>query len=271
MKTAAATRQLGGEPAPKGKNPRVSTSAGALAVIPQSNATSLLQAITQAASNKDVDLDKFERLFSMHKEMVAKEAESAFNAAMARAQSKIVPIANNALNTHTSSRYAKLAAINKAIVPIYTAEGLAISFDSGKSEVPDWHRTVATVSHAAGHSKSYHLDLPMDDIGVKGVVNKTKVQATGSTNSYARRYLVCMIFNVTSSDEEDDDGNGGKQQLGESIRADFEAAIEVLADRPAADKLWEKIVKACDKSGDVRAYRELKEKLVIKNKTFGTR
>lgn len=268
MKTAQATRQLPGDMSTRGKNPKVST-AGALAVIPQSNATSLLQAITQAASNKEVDLDKFERLFSMHKELVAKEAEAAFNAAMARAQSKIVPIANNALNTHTSSRYAKLAAINKAIVPIYTAEGLAISFDSGKSEVPDWHRTVATVSHAAGHSKSYHLDLPMDDIGVKGVVNKTKVQATGSTNSYARRYLVCMIFNVTT--EDDNDGNGTGKILDEGVRADFEAAIEVLADRPAADKLWEKIVKACDKSGDVRAYRELKEKLVIKNKTFGTR
>jgi hypothetical protein len=270
MKTAEATRQLGGEPAPRGKNPKVSTSAGTLTVIP-SNATSLLQAITQAASNKDVDLDKFERLFSMHKEMVAKEAEASFNAAMARAQSKIVPIANNALNTHTSSRYAKLAAINKAIVPIYTAEGLAISFDSGKSEVQDWHRTVATVSHAAGHSKSYHLDLPLDDAGSQGKVNKTKVQATGSTNSYARRYLVCMIFNVTSSDEEDDDGNGGKKQLGENIRVDYESAIEAIIDRPSGDTLWNKIAVACEKAGDVRAYADLKAKLLAKYKALGVR
>lgn len=269
MKTAQATRRLGSEPAPRGKNPKVSTSAGALAVIPQSNATSLLQAITTAASNKDVDLDKFERLLALHKEMVAREAEAQFNAAMARAQAKIVPIANNALNSQTNSRYAKLAAINKAIVPIYTAEGLAISFDSGKAEIAEWHRTVATVSHAAGHSKSYHLDLPLDDAGAKGTVNKTKVHATGSTNSYARRYLVCMIFNVTT--EDDNDGNGTGKILGEGARADYEAAIEALVDRPSADKLWEEIVKACDKAGDVRAYRELKAKLLEKNKSFGAR
>lgn len=270
MKTATATRQLEGEPAPKGKNPKVSTSAGALAVIPQSNATSLLQAITQAARDKDVDLDKFERLFALHKEMVAREAEAQFNGAMARAQAQIVPIANNAVNSQTNSRYAKLAAINKAIVPIYTAEGLAISFGSGKAEVPEWHRTVATVSHAAGHSKSYHLDLPLDDVGAKGAVNKTKVHATGSTNSYARRYLVCMIFNVSTSDDDDGNGAGGKI-LDEGTRVDFEAAIGALVDRPSADKLWEDIVKACDEAGDVRAYRELKAKLLEKNKSFGAR
>lgn len=237
---------------------------------PRSESTSLLEAITDAARDKAVDLDKFERLFALHKEMVAREAEAQFNAAMARAQAKIVPIANNASNSSTNSRYAKLAAINKAIVPIYTAEGLAISFDSGKAEVADWHRTVATVSHAAGHSKSYHLDLPLDDVGTKGTVNKTKVHATGSTNSYARRYLVCMIFNVTTKD--DDDGNkGGGKVLGESARADYESEIEALIDRPSADKLWEKIVAACDKAGDVRAYRELKAKILEKNKSFGAR
>jgi len=174
------------------------------AEVVQSNATSLLQAITGAASNPQTDIEKIERLFKMHQQMVAQEAEAAFNAAMARAQAKIVPVANNAANTQTNSRYAKLAAINKAITPIYTAEGLSISFNSGDA-AQGLMRTIAIVSHAQGHSRQYHLDLPPDDVGAKGTVNKTQVHALGSTSSYARRYLVCMIFNVTT--EDDNDGN----------------------------------------------------------------
>ena len=231
-----------------------------------SNATSLLQAITQAASNPQVDIDKMERLFQMHQKMLASEAEAAFNAAMARAQAKIEPVANNAKNAQTNSRYAKLAAINRDITPIITAEGLSISFDAGEAPA-GLQRVVAIVSHSAGHSRQYHLDLPMDDAGAKGTVNKTKVHATGSTNSYGRRYLVCMIFNVTT--EDDDDGNkGGGKVMDEETRANFEEAIEILEDRATADKLWAQIATACDKSGDLQAYLALKAKLTEKAKGF---
>ena len=54
--------------------------------------------------------------------------------------------------------------------------------------------------------RQHHIDLPLDNVGTKGTVNKTGVQATGSTNAYGRRYLVLMIFNVSTEDE-DNDGN----------------------------------------------------------------
>lgn len=236
-------------------------------VVPVGNATSLLQAIAGAAANPEADIEKMERLFAMHQKMVAQEAEAAFNAALSRAQSRIVPVANNAANTQTNSRYAKLAAINKAITPIYTAEGLAISFDTEECPTAGFQRTVAILSHSAGHNRRYHLDMPLDDVGAQGKVNKTKVHATGSTSSYARRYLVCMIFNVTT--EDDDDGNkGGGRVMDESTRTDFEAEIDALVDRPAADALWETIVKACDKVGDIGAYEDLKKKLLAKSKSF---
>ncbi len=47
--------------------------------------------------------------------------------------------------------------------------------------------------------------MPLDSAGSGGKVNKTPIQASGSTQSYARRYLVCQIFNVTTAD--DNDGN----------------------------------------------------------------
>lgn len=224
--------------------------------VVQSDATSLLTAITQAASNPQVDIEKMERLFAMHQKMVAQEAEAAFNAAMARAQARIEPVANNAHNTQTASRYAKLAAINKVITPIYTAEGLSISFDSG--EAPQGLcRTVAIVSHERGHSRQYHLDLPLDDVGAKGTVNKTKVHAMGSTSSYARRYLVCMIFNVTT--EDDDDGNRASRPVLEPDPAG-KKALEACGSLAALQEAWKALTPEQRKTL-ARVKDEMKERI----------
>lgn len=244
------------------------------AVIAPGNATSLLQAITQAASNPATDIEKMERLFAMHQKMVAQEAEAAFNGAMARAQAGIQPIVNNSKNEFTKSAYADLSAINKIIVPLYTAEGLSISFDTETKNDADpipagMQRTIAIVSHASGHSRRHHIDLPPDDVGSQGKVNKTGVQAAGSTNSYARRYLTRMIFNLSTEDDDDGNGKGDvAKSMDEQTRSNLEEAIEILEDRATADKLWAQIAAACDKANDLAAHKDLKAKLAAKAKTF---
>lgn len=240
------------------------------AVPPQ--ATSLVQALAAAAADPRTDMDKMERLFAMHQTMVKQQAEAAFNDAMARAQAKIVPIATNAYNTHTQSRYAKLAAITKEITPIVTAEGLALSYDSYKPEydkdgkeinppASGWHRIIAIVSHRDGHTRRYHLDLPLDDVGSQGKVNKTGVQAMGSTTSYGRRYLACMIFNVATMD--DDDGNGGGKggKLEEKVIADHCAAIDGAGKDDDLQKVFGVAWTAAGKVKDAEA-----QKLFLKKK-----
>jgi|SRR5579864_65627 len=239
-------------------------------------ATSLMQALAHAASDPRTNIDNMERLFAMHQTMVHKQAEAEFNDAMARAQQKILPVANNALNTHTSSRYAKLAAINKVITPIYTAEGINISFDSYKPEfdkdgkeinapAPGMRRTIAIVSKG-GYSRKHHYDLPLDEAGAKGNVNKTGVQAAGSTSSYARRYLVCMIFNVTT--EDDNDGNKPIKEMGSDEQEGFAAQIEAAPNGKELEALWASIAAACTKAGDVAAYEELKKQVIAKAKAL---
>ena len=227
-------------------------------------ATSLLEAISRAASDPATDMDKMERLFAMHQTMLKGQAETAFNAALARAQASMGPVAHNAANTQTNSRYAKLAAINKVITPIYTEEGFAISFDTADSPKEGYLRTIAILSHAGGHSRTYHIDMPPDEMGAKGTVNKTKVHATGSTSSYARRYLVCMIFNVTT--EDDTDGNGQSVGMPDGQLADFHAAIEAMTEDSQHVELWETINKACIKAHDVEANNELRAAMFGKRK-----
>jgi len=175
-------------------------------VTSTTEATSLLEAISRAASDPATDMDKMERLFAMHEKLVAHQAEVSFNVALAQAQSEIITVVKNKTNEHTRSRYADLDTIINAISPIYTSHGFSISFNTEDCATANVLRVLAVLSHSSGHSRQYKLDAPLDEAGSGGKVNKTRIQATGSTNSYARRYLICMIFNVTTAD--DNDGNG---------------------------------------------------------------
>lgn len=181
--------------------------------VVKDDATSLLAAITAAANNPQMDVGKVERLFQMHQTVVKQQAEVAFNDAMARAQAEIQPVAAKAWNTHTQSTYAKLEAIDRVITPIHTRHGLSISYDTETKNDADpipqgFLRTVAWVRHSLGHKERHHLDLPPDQSGSQGKTNKTMVQAIGSTNTYARRYLKMMIFNVSTFDDKDGNTSG---------------------------------------------------------------
>lgn len=228
----------------------------ALPMTQMTQPTSLMQAITMAASNPAMDMDKIERLFAMHQKVLAQEAETKFNEAMARAQRNIVPVFANQTNEHTRSTYADLGAITKAIAPMYTAEGLSISFDSnrpimnadGKPINPPpqgWFRTVAIVSHAAGHSRLHYIDLPSDETGIKGNSNKTAIQGVISMTTYGRRALTCMVFNVAVTD---DDGNAEREKQRPEPPARPElppyAADAFTKNLPA----WTKLIKAGKKT-----------------------
>jgi hypothetical protein len=232
-------------------------------LVAHAQPSNLLEAIALAASNPAMDMDRAERLFKMHQELVAQQAKAEFNGAMARAQAKILPVANNSKNDHTRSSYADLAAINAQIVPLYTAEGIAISFDTAECPVQGWFRTIARVSHAGGHTQDYHLDLPLDDVGAKGTTNKTGVQAMGSTNTYARRYLVRMIFNVST--EDDTDGNKpeaeAKPKISDEQKADWDSAIEATDDEDALRELGKTITAGCNAVKEKKKYSAKMAKL----------
>lgn len=225
---------------------------------------SLLAAIARAASDPATDIEKMERLFAMHQQMVKADAETAFHAAMSRCQNEMQPVLRNKRNEQTNSNYADLATIVDAIKPIYTAEGFSISFDTQDAPKENYLRVIAILAHSQGHSRTYHLDLPPDESGIKGMVNKTRVHATGSTNSYARRYLICMAFNIQTAD--DKDGNGGKKVMPDGQRADFEAAIDAIADLEGWKTLWSDILAASTKTGDVAAHEHLRTLMAAKRK-----
>jgi len=241
---------------------------GADLPAPAGQPANLMQALATAAADPRMDVEKVERLFAMHKEMMDREAEAAFNDALARAQSRIVPIAKDRRNDHTKSWYATLAAIVDEVTPIVTAEGLAVSYDTfnpnrdGKEMPPlekGWHRVVAIVSHRGGFSRKYHLDAPLDDAGKDGTKNKTGIQAMGSTVSYLRRYLFCMIFNVATADDNDGNGggNGSSAKMDEAKLVDHISKLDEAVDEPSLMKAFGTAWNAAEDLKDKDAQRRL--------------
>jgi hypothetical protein len=203
-------------------------------VVAQPQATSLLDAISRAASDPSMDMEKMERLFAMHERMVKTQVEAAFNADMALAQSEITTVVKNKKNEFLGTTYADLSAIIEAIAPVITKFGFSISFNSTQTQQPGCLSISATLSHKAGHSRAYELTVPIDAAGSGGRVNKTPVQAVGSTNSYARRYLICMIWNISTSD--DNDGNRAKGTsattgIAEVLNADQRKKVQEVASK----------------------------------------
>lgn len=163
------------------------------------------------ASDPAVDVDKFERLMQMREREMARVAREHFNAAMAKAQSEMRRVAADANNQQTRSKYASYAAIDRELRPIYSANGFAPSFDTGESALPEHIRVLCHLSHAGGHSHTYHVDMPADGKGAKGGDVMTRTHAVGAAMSYGMRYLLKMIFNVAVG-EDDTDGNQPQQR-----------------------------------------------------------
>lgn len=167
-----------------------------------------MEVIARAATDPTVDIDKMERLLAMQERVMEKQAETAFNIALNETQAEMRRIAADANNPQTKSKYASYAALDRVLRPIYTERGLSLSFDTADGAADGYVRVVCYVSHSAGHTRTYRVDMACDGKGAKGGDVMTKTHAMGSAFTYGQRYLLKAIFNVAVG--EDDDGNGGQ-------------------------------------------------------------
>lgn len=174
--------------------------------LPQAseNAT-LIHLIERALTIPSANVENLERLLGMQERIMERNAKMAFSEAMTAAQSEMRPVATDATNPSTNkSKYASYYALDKALRPIYTRNGFALSFDTGDSG-PDQVRVLCHVSHRDGFERTYSVLMPADGKGAKGADVMTKTHATGAAMTYGMRYLLKLIFNIAVG--EDTDGN----------------------------------------------------------------
>lgn len=182
------------------------------------------------AANPDINVEKLQALMEMQRSILQDRAKVAFNAAMSEAQSEMRPVVKDAENQQTRSWYASYEAMDRAMRPVYSKHGFALSFNTEESRLAEHVCVTCLVSHRAGYERSYRVEMPADGKGAKGGDVMTKTHAAGSAMQYGMRYLLKLIFNVATSDGDDDGNEAGRQEAPpdgyEGFMLDFAATAQ---------------------------------------------
>lgn len=186
------------------------------ALVTESSA--IIGMIERAARDPNVDIDKMERLLLMQERVIARQAKTNFDAALAEMQQELPVIEKRGKieirekdssgkrtgDVQQSTAYARWEDINEAIKPILTRHGFALSFRTGLAE-DGRVKVTGILSHRDGHREETTMVLQHDSTG-----SKNAVQAVGSSTSYGKRYTAAALLNLTARGE-DDDGKAADQ------------------------------------------------------------
>ena len=187
--------------------------------------------LIQEGIAKGIDLVALKEILKLREIDDAFKARKAFAKSFSLAQSGIEVVVKTKTNTQTHSKYAELADIIMSAQPVYTKEGFSVICYEGDCPKEGNVRIFADVLHSAGHKETYHLDMPLDGVGFKGNANMTAIHGKKSATTYARNTLMCMIWNIPTSD------NDGNTQVLPTINA---KQLSTLLDLLAAKELSEK-------------------------------
>ncbi|WP_273783637.1 ERF family protein [Bartonella sp. AU15XJBT] len=156
--------------------------------------------ILNRALENDVDMDRLERLITLREKEIERQNYQSFVSDLSAMQIKYQKIQKNSINTHTKSTYATLDQYIDAVKDTLATYHFAL-FYRIKSQTTTNVTIEITLSHPSSNQISTEGTFPIDGQG-----SKNNIQSVGSTITYARRYLLGMLLNVTS-DEDDTDGN----------------------------------------------------------------
>jgi len=198
----------------------------AVATINQDGFAAMMERL---ATNKDVDVEKLERMMAMNERILDRNAAQAFAADFVRMKSHLPKVLRTKDNTQTQSKYAPLEDINTQIDPVLEEYG----FGTSTKVVSQSETSVtveATVWHREGHKESTQITMPLDNVGAKGTVNKTNVHATASSVTYAKRVALCALLNISTGD--DKDGN----KVSGTVDTEQAAAVDTLINATGANR-----------------------------------
>lgn len=201
-------------------------------------ATGDLSPLLALAVEKNLDVEKLERLVGLHERALERDARAQFFEAQAEFQRLCPPIRKVAA-ARTSPEggkvlytFAPLDEIARTINPFLARFGLSYSWDSTVTE-DDKGATltcVCTVRHKAGHFITATFRCP-----VAGTNMMSGAQKAASALTYARRQSLVQALGLTTTDDDDDGRDTGASD--DAVVTEEQAAnLGALIDDVGADK-----------------------------------
>jgi hypothetical protein len=175
------------------------------AVVATSRPMTEPQELVDLVRDPAVDPAKLKALLDMKNDERMQVAKTAYAVAMSDAQANMEPVRKDCENRQTSSKYASYAALDRAIRRM---------------------RVTCNVMHKAGFSRDFQIDIPVVTKGPKGNEVMTLTHATMSANTYGKRGLLKMIFNIAEYAEDDDGNAAGTAPISEKSLATLQAKLE---------------------------------------------
>ena len=183
--------------------------------VQESKISAVMETLRAVCINPDVDVDKMAKIMEMQitlaekaDEMQEKKDKEAarieFSRSLSALKADMPQVTKSKYNGQTESWFATLGDIAKACDKVIADHGFALSFRGEPTGQEGWIREVMDVHHVSGHMVTTSIDVPVDDKGIKGTVNKTPIHAIASAKSYAKRYLKAGFLDIAT---EDNDGN----------------------------------------------------------------
>lgn len=148
--------------------------------------------------------------------------------ALVAAQLAMKAAVKDAKNPHLKNKYADLASVREAVLPVFLANGIAVTQGAAIGQA-GYVAVVTQFSHVSGQWMRSRVEVPYQE--QKGT---NIAQAYGSALSYARRYALSSMACVVA---EDDDGNGAAPPAREPAPVRAQAADDTIADIRAAESI----------------------------------
>lgn len=164
-------------------------------------------AMMLALMDRGVTPDQIEKMMDLWERGERREAEKAYNDALAAFKSKAIKIVKRkdvdftTAKGQTHYKHAELDDVVQAVGPELSAHGFAWSWDTHQAGRDI--TVTCRLRHRLGHAETVSLTAQPDETG-----GKNAIQAIISTTTYLQRHTLKQITGTAEAGE-DDDGKGG--------------------------------------------------------------
>lgn len=188
------------------------------AVVKTDNAVPSPANLLQLAIEKDVDVDKLEKLMAMQERWNAQQSKKAYYSSLSKFQAECPPILKTKAGYDKRYYYAPLDQIISVIKKSMFDNDLTYRWqqkDKDKQII-----VTCIITHVSGHSEQTTLEGEADTSG-----SKNAIQARGSTVQYLRRYTLESVLGIVTSSTDVD----GVQPKEKSVKLTKQLSSELLS------------------------------------------
>lgn len=165
-----------------------------------------IEQLLTLAVDKNASIDALEKLLAMRRELKEEQAREAFARDFAAFQGECPVITKSKAVMNKPSKgggiryhYAPLDDIVSQVQELLKKYGFSYTIQTINEKDPDGQRSVCTVHHIEGHSRSSEFWAPVDH---EAYMSDQQKWAAAST--YGKRYAFCNALGILTGDEDND-------------------------------------------------------------------